>query len=145
MPTERRARLLGLLVTVGGSGGRRLCEVAAQVTSTSGAGIMLLAEGRPQASLCATDTVSAAIEEAQFALGEGPCIDAYRQGVPISEADLVATGPSRWVAFTTRAVDMGARAVFGFPMRVGSVPVGALNLYRDRPGALGDGLRLTSR
>jgi hypothetical protein len=28
------------------------------------------------------------------------------------------------------------RAVFGFPLRVGTVRLGALNLYRDRPGEL---------
>ena len=30
------------------------------------------------------------------------------------------------------------RAVFGFPLRVGTVRLGALNLYRDRPGPLSD-------
>ncbi|MDA8283069.1 MAG: GAF and ANTAR domain-containing protein [Actinomycetota bacterium] len=131
-------RVLGLLVTGGAPGGRRLCEVAAQVTEMSGAGVMLLSEDRPQASLCSTDTVSAAIEEAQYTLGEGPCVDAHRQGTPIIEADLAAAGPSRWAAFSTCALDAGARAVFGFPVRIGTVRLGALNLYRDRPGALGD-------
>jgi hypothetical protein len=30
------------------------------------------------------------------------------------------------------------RAVFGFPLHVGAVRLGALNLYRDRPGPLTD-------
>jgi len=30
------------------------------------------------------------------------------------------------------------RAVFGFPLQVGAVRLGALNLYRDQPGALSD-------
>jgi hypothetical protein len=42
------------------------------------------------------------------------------------------------MAFTPRAVEAGARAVFGFPLRVGAVRIGALNLYRDRPGPLDD-------
>ena len=33
----------------------------------------------------------------------------------------------------------GVRAVFGFPLRVGTVRLGALNFYRDRPGPLSDG------
>jgi GAF domain-containing protein len=36
------------------------------------------------------------------------------------------------------ALDAGVRAVFGFPIHVGAVRLGALNLYRDRPGALSD-------
>lgn len=137
MPAERLVRVLGLLLG-GGPGGRRLCEVAAQVTDMSGAAVMLLSEERPQASLCSTDSVSAAIEEAQYTLGEGPCVDAHRQGTPIIEADLAATGASRWAAFSPSALDAGARAVFGFPVRIGAVRLGALNLYRDWPGALGD-------
>jgi hypothetical protein len=35
-------------------------------------------------------------------------------------------------------VAAGARAVFGFPLQLGAVRLGALNLYRDRPGALSD-------
>lgn len=138
MPAERLVRVLGILAAGGSPGGKRLCEVAAQVTEMSGAGVMLLAEGRPQASLCTSDTVSAAIEEAQYTLGEGPCVDAHRHGSPIIVADLAATGPLRWAAFTARALDAGAGAVFGYPIRIGSVRLGALNLYRDRPGALGD-------
>jgi hypothetical protein len=34
------------------------------------------------------------------------------------------------------APQAGARAVFGFPLRVGTVRLGALNLHRDRPGPL---------
>jgi hypothetical protein len=45
---------------------------------------------------------------------------------------------SRWLAFTPAAVDAGARAVFGFPLRVGAIRIGALNLYRDSPGPLDD-------
>ena len=43
-----------------------------------------------------------------------------------------------WVAFTGPAVEAGVRAVFGFPLQGGAVRLGALNLYRDRPGPLSD-------
>ena len=42
------------------------------------------------------------------------------------------------MAFTPQAVEAGVRAVFGFPLRVGAVRLGALNLYQDRPGPLSD-------
>ena len=38
--------------------------------------------------------------------------------------------------FLPAALQAGVRAVFGFPLRVGTVRLGALNLYRDRPGPL---------
>ncbi len=104
----------------------------------SGAGVMLLADGRPQASVCTTDEVSSLIEEAQYTLGEGPCVDAHGLGEVVSEPDLGSHGALRWVSFSRRALGAGARAVFGYPIRIGTVRLGALNLYRDRIGPLDD-------
>jgi hypothetical protein len=44
----------------------------------------------------------------------------------------------RWLAFSPPALAAGTRAVFGFPLQVGAVRLGAMNLYRDRPGKLSD-------
>jgi hypothetical protein len=66
-------------------------------------------------------------------------VDAYWRDEVVLEPDLADPATPRWVAFTPPAVAAGARAVFGFPLRVGGVRLGALNLYRDRPGPLRDG------
>jgi len=116
----------------------RLCEVCADVTDMSGAGIMLIADDVPNGSLCTTGTVSAVIEQLQYTFGEGPCVDAYRHDRPVLEPDLAEPTTSRWFAFSAPAVAAGVRAIFGFPMRVGAARIGALNLYRDRPGPLAD-------
>ena len=50
----------------------------------------------------------------------------------------VAAATTRWLAFTPPAVAAGARAVFGFPLQLGGIRLGALNLYRDRPGPMGE-------
>jgi hypothetical protein len=137
---ERRLRILARLV----GGGtpeletKRLCEVCADVTGTSGAGIMLMSGDVPRGSVCTTNDVSALIEQLQYALGEGPCVDAYHQDRPVLEPDLAHTSTPRWLAFTGPAIDAGVRAIFGFPLQVGAVRLGALNLYCDRPGPLTD-------
>ncbi len=136
MAAERLARILALLAADDRPSGRRLCEVAAEATAMSGAGIALLTAGGAQASLGATDSVSSLIEDLQYTLGEGPCIDAQRLGTVIAEPNLAAT--SRWTAFSERALAGGAKAVFGFPIRLGAVALGALDLYRDQPGPLTD-------
>lgn len=118
---------------------RRLCEVGAEVTGTSGAGITVSDEAGPQGSLCTTDAISMVIEDLQFTLGEGPGVDAHREGRTSIEPDLVDPAVSRWAAFAPAAVAAGARAVFAFPVGVGVVRLGALNLYRDLPGPLSDG------
>jgi len=137
---ERRLRILEKL-----TGGiapeletRRLCEVGAQVVGVSGAGIMLMSNDVAAGAVCTTDRVSALVEDLQFSLGEGPCLDAYHRDRPVLEPDLAAPATPRWLAFTGPAVEAGVRAIFGFPLLVGAVRLGALNLYRDRPGPLSD-------
>jgi hypothetical protein len=88
--------------------------------------------------VCTTDEVSTLVEQLQFELGEGPCVDAYHQDRPVLEPDLAAPVTPRWLAFTGPAVEAGVRAIFGFPLEVGAVRLGALNLYCDRPGSLTD-------
>jgi len=104
----------------------------------TGAGIMLMAGDVPRGSVCSTNAVSALIEQLQYDLGEGPCVDAYQQDRPVAEPDLADPDTTRWLGFAGPAVEAGVRAVFGFPLQVGAVRLGALNLYRDRPGALTD-------
>jgi len=97
---------------------------------------MLMSGEIPRGSLCATDKVSKIIEDLQYTLGEGPCVDAYHQDEVVAEPDLAQPASRRWHAFTPPALEAGVRAIFGFPLRVGTVRLGALNLYRDRPSPL---------
>lgn len=104
----------------------------------SGAGIMLMSGEVPRGSLCTTNAMSDLIEQLQYALGEGPCVDAYHQDRPVAEPDLAHPSTPRWLAFSSPAVEAGVRAVFGFPLQVGAIRLGALNLCCERPGALSD-------
>ena len=138
MPGDRLQRILGLLAAGGDAevAPARLCVVCADAVALTGAGVMLMSGDLPRGSVCSSDERSALIEELQYTLGEGPCVDAYHQDRPVLEPDLAGTGVARWVAFSGPAVAAGARAVFGFPLQVGAIRLGALNMYRDRPGPL---------
>jgi hypothetical protein len=134
---ERRVDLLARILDAGGElETQRLCDVCAEVTGADGAGIMLMSGDIQRGSVCTTDSVSALIEQLQYDLGEGPCLDAYHQNRPVLEPDLADPVVLRWPAFSGPAVAAGARAVFGFPLQVGAVRLGALNLYRDVSGPL---------
>ncbi len=138
MRGERRLRILGRLAEGGGGAvtGSRLCDVCREVTGVTGAGVMLMSGDLPLGSMCTTDRVSALIEDLQYTLGEGPCVDGHLLGRPVLEPDLADPAVRRWPAFSGPAVEAGVRAVFGFPMVVGGVRLGAVDLYVDRPGAL---------
>ena len=86
--------------------------------------------------LAATDERARQLEELQFALGEGPCVEASSGDRPVLEPDLVGSGSPRWPRFGAAVLAVGIRAVFAFPLRVGAIRVGVLDLYRDTPGLL---------
>ena len=101
---------------------KRLCEVCAEVTGMSGAGIMLMSGDVPRGSVCTTNEVSALIEELQYTLGEGPCVDAYHQDRPVLEPDLADPATPRWLAFTGPAIDGGRAGRLRLPAAGGSRP-----------------------
>ncbi len=137
MAGDRLRRILGALSSGGEAwSSAALCTVCPDMMGVNGAGVMLMSGDIPRGSLCTTNDVSQLIEELQYTLGEGPCVDAYRQDQAVAEPDLADPGAGRWSAFAPPALQAGVRAVFGFPLRVGTVRLGALNLYRDQPGPL---------
>lgn len=104
--------------------------------AVSGAALSILSEGRYSATVCVSDDVAAQLEELHVALGDGPGLDAHRLGLPVVEPDLGDASPDRWPSFTQSALQAGARAVFAFPLRIGAIRVGILDLYRTTPGPL---------
>ena len=135
---ERRLRILARLGAPedAGDATRRLGELSVEVTGTTGAGIMLMSGDVTYASLWTTDGLCAVLEELHYTLGEGPALDAHDDGHAVLVPDLAGDVRARWPGFTGAALDVGARAVFGLPLRVGAARIGALILYRDRPGSL---------
>lgn len=134
---ERRLRFLHRLVdSRDPSDSLRLCEVAAEVVGVSGAGVMLMSGDVSAGRACSSDDIASVIEDLQFSLGEGPCVDAYFQARPVLEPDLAAPELARWPGFAPAAVEAGAGAVFGFPLQVGAVRLGALDLYCAEAGPL---------
>jgi GAF domain-containing protein len=114
----------------------RLCPAAVELAEVSGAAVSILSEDRYSATVCVSDDVAAQLEELHVALGDGPGLDAHRSGQPVVEADLAEASPDRWPSFTQSALEAGARAVFAFPLRIGGIRVGILDLYRATPGPL---------
>jgi len=138
MAGDRHSRVLAALTAGGGDSwsSARLCGVCTGIIGVDGAGVMLMSGDIPRGSLCTTNAVSHLIEELQYTLGEGPCVDAYHHDQVVSEPNLGNPETARWPAFSPPALKAGVRAVFGFPLRVGTVRLGALNLYRHRASSL---------
>lgn len=102
------------------------------------AGIMLAAPMGGELRLMASSSpVMHDLEIYELQASEGPCIEAYRSGVPIINQDLTGSAP-RWPRFTPAAVAAGFTSVSAIPMRLRGTTIGALNLFRSDVGPLED-------
>lgn len=120
----------------GRAAGRNTCAACAEVIGTTGAGIMFKVADRHHGSLGSSDDAAAALEELQFTLGEGPCVDAYEAGRSVSVPDMDDAAKHRWPVLIPLLIDAGIRAVFAFPLQLGTIRLGALDLHCHEPGDL---------
>ncbi|WP_412753395.1 GAF and ANTAR domain-containing protein [Krasilnikovia sp. M28-CT-15] len=116
----------------------RVCRAAAGALSACGAGISVMTTDGIRGVSAASDPVSERIEELQFVLGEGPCIDAFAGRQPVLTADLSAAATYQWPVYAPAAQDGGVRAVFAFPLQIGAVRLGVIDIFRDKVGPLTD-------
>jgi hypothetical protein len=113
----------------------RLCTAAAAGLDTPGVS-MSLASGDGLLETVAGTPVGRDGDTLQSDLGEGPAHDAHRFDWPVLVDDLEAD--RTWPAFGPAAVAIDLRAIFAFPIRRGTVRIGALTLSRRVPGGLSD-------
>ena len=115
---------------------RRLCSAAVKAMPASGAGLSVMTDGGVRGVAAASDAASERIDELEFALGEGPCLEAFLSRRPVLEADLADGGMTRWPLYAAAAYDEGVRAAFAFPLQIGATRLGVLDLQRRAAGAL---------
>jgi hypothetical protein len=134
---ERVARVAAALAIGERDPARSFCSASAALVGVAGSGVVLVSAGRVLGNVCVSDPVTEAVEEVQYALGEGPCIEAFRSKAPVLAPDLASLELAGWAGFCEGALAAGMRAAFGFPLLVRPACIGALNFYHDRTGELG--------
>lgn len=137
---DRRSRILALLAD--GDPAEplplRVCTASVKALRIDGAGISLITTGAHRVIVSGTDDASRRLEDLQFVLGNGPCVEACTTGGPVMVANLAAVAPARWPGFAGAALIAGIRSVFAFPLQLGAIRLGAIDFYRDRAGPLDD-------
>lgn len=109
-----------------------------QLLDVDAAGIML-ADQHGQLHATAASTESARLLELfELQADAGPCMEAFRTGAQVVNADLGAS-EERWPRFAEAAQATGFVSVHALPLRLRTTIIGALNLFCARPGDLGEG------
>jgi transcriptional regulator with GAF, ATPase, and Fis domain len=112
-----------------------LTDRSVRLLGASAAGVML-ADPRGELRVAAASSEQAELLELfQLQNDQGPCLECFRTGRPVTAADL--TGPAqRWPRFARAATRSGFRTVEALPMRLRDQVIGALNLFRAEPGPI---------
>lgn len=108
-----------------------------EVLPVSAAGVTLIEPGRGPRYVAASDADAMVFEQLQTDLAEGPCVESYTSGFPVTVADLVED--ERFPIFGPAAAAAGLVAVFAFPLHHGQRRFGALDLYRSTRGPMDAG------
>jgi hypothetical protein len=114
----------------------RLCDAAASRLDLLGSAVNLMSAGGADGVVAASDAHSRELAELEFTVGEGPGIEAFTARRPVLVPDLRAQSPDRWPGYTSAALEADLAAVFAFPLHIGAVGFGVLELYADEPRAL---------
>jgi len=115
-----------------------ICRACVEGLDIDGAAISLLTASSLRETVFASDAIAEMLEDLQFSLGEGACIDAATTGRPVLVEDLNETAQTmRWPVYAAAVVERtGIRAIFALPLQWGVVNLGVLDLYRRIPGSL---------
>jgi hypothetical protein len=116
----------------GALGPRELCVSCVKVLPVDRAALTIGGASATWEPLGATDETAARIEAKQVIAGEGPAVDAAEHGGPVLVDDL-STQFDRWPGFTTALGTDAYGAMFAFPLQIGAIAVGVLDLYRNEP------------
>jgi len=144
MTDSRAAAVWGQVAAHAAAHGRRVsvadvCAVAVSTAQLGGGWLVAARGGDPDFVMSVTDLVGEQLAELHLTTGEGPCHDVLASAAPVLASDLGdAESIRRWPGFTPAARQLGAGAVFAFPLTVGAIRAGVLGLYRGSPGPLPD-------
>jgi GAF domain-containing protein len=86
-------------------------------------------------TVAAADELANQLDEQQYELDTGPCLQALYTGEVVDAPDLGVE--SRWDGYPTIAMGHGILSVYSVPLVVSGKPVGVLNLYAGTPNAFG--------
>jgi GAF domain-containing protein len=99
--------------------------------------VTAMRKGKPETT-AATDAVVAEIDQAQYDVDDGPCLDSFRYG-QVFRIDETLDDDLPWPEFRAAAALHGVHSTLSLPLVAGDT-IGALNLYSRRPGAFPEGI-----
>jgi GAF domain-containing protein len=116
-----------------------VADLAARAVPAASTCGITLSENGHVITVASADGLARLLDEQQYKLDIGPCLEALRTGKVMQSHDL--TTEPRWNGYPARAVVHGVRSVLSHPLFVADRPIGAMNLYSRDVDAFDDNAR----
>ena len=110
---------------------QRLVDGAKRLFGADGVGLMLIDADGDLRWAAASDQRTQNVEAAQERCGQGPCIEAFSQRVPVAIADV--TAEPQWRQLAGVMVAEGVHSAASVPVELDGSPVGTLDAYSAAP------------
>ncbi|TFD09099.1 GAF and ANTAR domain-containing protein [Cryobacterium sp. TMT1-66-1] len=120
----------------GGVEDTALCAHFLDLLPVNGAAVSVFGGAMPESIVCATDRLAARLDELQFDLGEGPRWEAARTRLPVLEPRVREAEHPLWPVFHTALMETTVEALYVFPLTLGALDVGIVELYSTTAGVL---------
>lgn len=112
-----------------------LADRCVSLLGVSAAGLMLAGPDGVLRVIAASSEQMRLLELFELQTEQGPCLESYQSGEPVSDSDLAAA-VDRWPRFAPEAIAAGFSSVHALPMRLRGDVIGALNLFETADGRL---------
>ncbi len=114
----------------------RLAGYSVQLLAAESVGILLADAQATLRVVASTNEQTERMEVLQLQAHEGPCVECFRTGAPVSITDLDDV-TSRWPQLAAALANQNSyRSVHALPLRLRGEAIGTLNLFRGAPGPL---------
>lgn len=114
--------------------------VTAALPGTLRCSVALIGEGGPP-TLAASGSQGQAVDDIQYATGEGPGLEAARTRTVVAVHDLAAD--ERWPELADRACAEGVHGIASVPLDIPRSAVGSVSFFTGRPGGVDPDTLLT--
>ncbi|QZQ53844.1 GAF and ANTAR domain-containing protein [Curtobacterium sp. TC1] len=121
-----------------------LVDNATDLFDATAAGILLVNQSQDLEVVVSTSERSALVGLLQLEAGEGPCVEAFTTGSPVSVQDADEMR-RRWPQFAAASQEAGYTSVHSIPLRLRDTVLGSMNLFRETPGALNEDDAIAAR
>ncbi len=113
-----------------------LARRCADLLEVTACGLLLIDHYHILTTVAASSEEARLLELFQLQNSEGPCLDCYHSGSPVTCPDL-SRSDRRWPRFTAAALDSGFHGVHAVPLRLRDQVIGTMNMFTAAPGPLG--------